>query len=95
MFVPLVLSFLLPCAILANSFEQPLIQFFLSNPFINYLYSRIFPVEVSSTAFILRRGLMDGSEARLISCWTRCCHLLARFMVVKEYLVLSREEVLG
>ena len=38
---------------------------------------------------------MDGSEARLISCWTRCCNLAGRFIVMNEALVLSREEVLG
>ena len=37
---------------------------------------------------------MDGSEARLIYCWTRCYNLEERFIVVKAALVLSREEVL-
>ena len=37
---------------------------------------------------------MDGLEARLISCWTRCCNLAGRFIVVKAALVLSIEEVL-
>ena len=50
---------------------------------------------VSSTAFILRKGLMDGSETQLISCWTRCCNLAGRLIVVKAELVLPREEVLG
>ena len=67
--------FLRPCASLENSFEKPLNQFLPSDPFINCLYSMIFQVVVSSTAFILRRGLMDGSEARLVSCWIRCCNL--------------------
>ena len=49
----------------------------------------------TSTAFILRRGLVDGSEARLISCWDRCCNLTGRFVVVKAASVISREEVLG
>ena len=82
------------CVSLANSFEQPLIKNILSNPFIDCLYSSIFPVVVSSTEFILRRGLMDGSEVRLIYCWTRCCNLAGRFIVVNAALVMSREEVL-
>ena len=88
MLVPLVLSFLRPCSSLANSFEQPLIQFFPSDLFINCLYQEF-------TEFILRRGLMDGSGARLISCWTICCNLAGRFIVVKAALVLSIEDVLG
>ena len=95
MLVPLVLSFLRLCESLANSFKQPLIQFFLSDIFINCFYSSIFPVVVSSTASILRRGLIDGSEAQLISCWTRCCNLEGRFIVVKASLVFSRDEVFG
>ena len=95
MLVPLVSYFLLPCASLANYFEQSLIQFFPSDSSINCLISSIFPVLVSSTAFILRRELMDGSEAWLISCWTLCCNLSGRFIVVKAELVVSREEVLG
>ena len=95
MLVPLVFSFLRPCESLANYFEQPLIQMFLSDTFINCLYSRMFPAVVSGTVFILRRGLMDGSEAQLIYCWNRCCNLARRFMVVKAELVFSREEVLG
>ena len=89
--VPLVLSFFRPCANIANSFEQPLIKFLPSDPVINFLYSRIFMVAESGTAFILRRGFVDGSEARLISCWDRCCHLEGRFIVVKASSVLSRE----
>ena len=84
-----------PCASLANSFEQPLIQFFPSDPFINFLYSINFTVVVSSTVFILIRVLMDGLEARWFSCWNRCCNLAGRFIVVKAALVLSREELLG
>ena len=38
---------------------------------------------------------MDGSGARLISCWTICCNLAGRFIVVKAALVLSIEDVLG
>ena len=60
MLVPLILSFLRPCENLANCFEQPLIQFFPSDPFINCMYSRMFPVVISSTESILRKGLMDG-----------------------------------
>ena len=70
-------------------------NFLTSYPFINCFYSSIFTVVVSSTAFILRRGLMDESEARLVSCWTRCCNLEVRSVVVKAELVFSREEVLG
>ena len=95
MLVPLLLYFLHPCASLTNYFEQPLIQFLPSDTFINCLYSSIFLVVVSSTAFILIRGLMDGSEALLISFWTRYCNLVGRFIVVKAALVFSREEVLG
>ena len=95
MLVPLVLSFLRPCVSLANYFEKPLIQFFPYDSFINCLYSRIFTVVVSSTAFILRRVLMSRSEVQLISCWTRCCNLSGIFLGVKAELVLSREEVLG
>ena len=87
MLVPLVLYFLRPCTSLENYFEQPLIRFFPSDTFIDCLYSNFFMLAVSSTAFILRRGFMDGSEARLISCWTRCCNLVGRFMVVKAELV--------
>ena len=95
MLVPLVLSFLFPCVSLTNDFEQPLIQFYSSDPFINCFYSNIFPIVVSSNTFILRRGLIDGSEARLISCWTRRCKFSGRFVFVKKLLVLSIEEVLG
>ena len=95
MFVPLVLSFLRPCGSLTNSFEQQLIQFLPSDTFINCSYSGIFIVVVSTTAFILRRGLMDVLEAQLISCWNRCCNLEEIFIVVNEELVLSREEMLG
>ena len=28
---------------------------------------------------------MDGSEAQLISCWTRCCNLEVIFIVVKPW----------
>ena len=87
--------FLPPCASLANYFEQPFMQFLPSNNLINCLYSSIFLVAVSSAAFILRRGLMDGLEERLISCWTRCCYFAGRFIVVKAELNLSRKEVLG
>ena len=95
MLVPLVLSFFGTCASLANSFEQPLIQFLPYDPFINFLYSSIFTVVLLCNGFILRRGLMDGSEARLISFWTRYCTLEGRFTVVKAELVLSRKECLG
>ena len=95
MLVPLVLYFLCPCASLTNYFELSLIHFFPYYPFIKYLYSSIFPVVVSSTAFILRRGLIDGLVARLISCWTRCCNLSGICIVVNSALVLLREEVLG
>ena len=94
MLVPLVLSVLCPCASLENYFEQTLIQFLPYDPLINFLYSRIFPLVVLSTAFILRRGLIDGSEARLISCWNRYCTLEGRFTVVKAEFVFSIEEVL-
>ena len=33
---------------------------------------------------------MDGSESWLISCWTRCCNLVGRLIVVKAESVLSR-----
>ena len=59
------------------------------------MYSRVFFIVVSSTAFILRRVLMDGSKAWFISCLTICFNLAGRFVVVKAELVLSREEVLG
>ena len=95
MLVPLVLYFLRPCAIIANYFEKPLINFLPSDPFINFLYSRNILVVVSSTAFILRIGLMDRPEAQLISCWNRCCNLAGIFIVVKSALVFSREEFLG
>ena len=91
MLVPLVLYFFRPCASLENSFEQPLIQFLPSDPFIDFLYLSIFPVVVSSTAFILRRGLMDGSGVQLIYCWTRCFNLAGIFIVLKSASVLSRE----
>ena len=48
----------------------------------------------SSNAFILRRGLVDRSEERLISCWNRCCNLAVRFILVNSASVLSREQVL-
>ena len=83
MLVPLVLSFLRPCASLENSFEHPLIQYLLSDTFINFLYPRMFPVVASSTAFILRRGLIDESEARLIYCWTEYCNISVKFIVLK------------
>ena len=93
--VPFILSFLRPFESLANSFEQSSIQFFPSDPIINCLYSSIFLGVASSTTSILRRGLMDGLEARFISCWTRCCNLVGRLMVVKTASVLSREKVIG
>ena len=71
------------------------IQFFPSNPFINCLYSRIFPVVIPSTVFILRGGLRDGLEAQLIYYWTRCYNLEGTFIFLKTELVLSIEEVVG
>ena len=67
----------------------------MSDPFINCLYQIVFPVVVSSTTFILKGGLINGSEARLISCWTMCCNFSGKFIVVKSASVLSIEEVLG
>ena len=64
----LVSYFLRPCASLENYFDQPLIQFLSSDPFINFLNSRIFPVVASRTALVLKRRFMDVSEARLIYC---------------------------
>ena len=90
MFVPLVLYYLCPCASHENYFEKSLIQFFLSYPLINCLYSRMFPVVSLGTAFILRREFMDGSGAQLVSCRTVCYNLEGRFLVVKAVLVLSR-----
>ena len=95
MLVPLVLYFLRPCVSLANYFEQPLIQSFPYDTFINCLYSSIFAVVMSSTAFILIRVVIDGSEALLISCWTGCYNVSGRFIIVKAALVLSIKEVLG
>ena len=88
MLVPLVFYFLCPCASLEICFEQPLIQFFPYDPFVNCLYSIIFSVMVLSTGFILRRGLMDRSEARLISFWNRYCNFEGRFTAVKAEFVL-------
>ena len=48
-----------------------------------------------STKFILRRGLVNGSEDQLISCCTICCNLLGVFVAVKEESVLLTEKVLG
>ena len=59
------------------------------------MYLIFFLVVASSTAFILIILLMDGLEARLIYCWTICCNLARRFMVVKAATVLSRDEVIG
>ena len=74
--------FLSPCAGLAIFFEQPLVQLFLSDPIISFLYSNIFPMVVSSTEIILRRILMDASETRLIYYWNGCCNLAVIFIVV-------------
>ena len=62
--VPLVLYFLRPCASLAKYFGHPLIQYLMSDPFIIFLQSRMFPVVASSTAFTLRRGLTDELEVQ-------------------------------
>ena len=59
------------------------------------MYSRIFLVVASRIELILKKVLMDGSEARLIYCLTRCYNLSGRFIVVKAASVLSREKVLG
>ena len=68
---------------------------FFPDSFVNCLYSSIFLVVLSSTEFILRRGLMDRTKARLIYFWTRCRYLAGRFIFVKAVLVFSKEEVLG
>ena len=81
--------FCVPSASLENYFEQPLIQFFPSSTFINCLYSIIVSVMASGTAFIFRRVLTDGPEARLIYCWNRLFNLVVRFIVVKAASVLS------
>ena len=46
----------------------------------------------SGTDFILSRVFMDGSEARLIYCWTRCCNLAGRFIAINSASVLSTEK---
>ena len=67
MLVPLVSYFVRPSANLANSFEKLLIQFFCQIPSLVVLFKN-FLVVASRTALILRRLLVDGLEAWLVSC---------------------------
>ena len=72
-----------------------MIQLFLSGPFIVFKNVSGSGIKYYFFVLFLRRGLMDGLEARLVSCWTRCFNLAERFIVVKAALVLSRKKVLG